>query len=421
VAEKAIAAYGLLDPPRPRRRGPAPLRVALVGPLPPTRSGVAGYNARLASHLAERCELDCIAEGEFERPPTEVPARKYRVFPSRALGAVLGASNYDTILYSLANGRHHDETYELALHYPGIVWLHDVHLADLYLSYALARFESEPSREFMLNTLRHHYRERAREDLMQSDDWTSHAAYEQAGSRLSAELARRSRGAIVGSARALTALELDAGPYAGLPPTWVVPLAVPPVPDRAVTASVDDEPLILTIGRVTPDSQPDLLLEAVATVNRTIPARLAFVGELADGHRKNLMARIEELGLDGRCELTGWVDSDTYESWLRRAVCVVQLRHDVSGASSVAVTDALAHCLPTITSHGASAEFPEGTVRFVSIDAGPAALAEDLRAVLGNDAERERLRAGALAYAKSWTFDDVADRLIEIAQADSIR
>jgi glycosyltransferase involved in cell wall biosynthesis len=124
------------------------------------------------------------------------------------------------------------------------------------------------------------------------------------------------------------------------------------------------------------------------------------------------------MGVDDRVELTGWVSDAEYQSWMRRATVVVQLRTDTSGASSLAVTDALAHGIPTITSHGAFADVPAGTLRLVDPDISVVGLTDELAALLSDRAAREHMSAAALSYAKSWTFDDVAARLVEIANAN---
>ncbi|MFN2607042.1 MAG: glycosyltransferase family 4 protein [Acidimicrobiales bacterium] len=222
VAHRAVDAYGRLDPPRPRRRRRPPLRIALVGPLPPTATVTATRNQALVERLADRCHLDCVADGASGTAPA---ARRHRIFPPAAFGTVLSPYGYDAIFYTLASGRDHDRTFELALCYPGIVWFHELALADLHLEFARARFLDDGGREFMTNTVRHQYRERAPEHLLASDDWARPEAYERTGTLMVGELAGKSRGSVVASDRARRALEVDAGPYARLPPTWVVPPA----------------------------------------------------------------------------------------------------------------------------------------------------------------------------------------------------
>jgi glycosyltransferase involved in cell wall biosynthesis len=112
---------------QPRRRSTRP-RIALVGPFPPGRSWTAGYNAQLAERLAPHCDLDCFAEPAESRD-FDTRRRAYRMFPAAAFGHALSPSAYHLVLYTI--GRDRDTAYRLLTRtYPGVVWLHDLALAD---------------------------------------------------------------------------------------------------------------------------------------------------------------------------------------------------------------------------------------------------------------------------------------------------
>ncbi|MGH9040069.1 MAG: glycosyltransferase, partial [Acidimicrobiia bacterium] len=291
VVRRAIEGYARLDPPRRRRRLPQ-LRVALVGPFPPSSSGTAVFNERLAGALGSRCELDCFADGPFVRPAAA--GRTFRIFPASSFGRFLSPYSYDAVFYTLADDPRHNGTYELALCYPGIVWFHDLHIAGLYLAFSQARFDDDGAREFMLNTLRHHYGARAPEHLINSERWSSSLAYEEAGARLAAELAGRSRGAIVGSVAARSLLQADAGPFPRVPPSWVVPFPSPSVAGRGSTGLAgvaDDRPVILGLGGVRPEVRSELLLDAMALVVEQVSARLVFLGDVDPAYEPRLRAR----------------------------------------------------------------------------------------------------------------------------------
>lgn len=147
VVDRILAACAELresSHPRPRR-----LRLAVVGPFPPARSWIAGYNAQLADRLAVRCDVDCFTHPLG--PPTigSGRSRAYRMFPVAALGPTLPPAAYDAILYTI--GREPDDAYRLAKTYPGLLWLHDLALADGDLI-ARARgviVDSEPARDVL--------------------------------------------------------------------------------------------------------------------------------------------------------------------------------------------------------------------------------------------------------------------------------
>lgn len=423
VAAKALDGYARLDSPRrPRRphRPRPPLRIALVGPFPPSASESAVFNQRLAAELAGRCELDCFADGPFDRPPAA--GRRFRIFPGSAFGRFLSPYSYDAVFYTLANDPRHSGTYELFLNYPGIVWLHDVHIANVYLAFSEARFNDDiGAREFMRHTLRHHYATRAPEYLIDHERFSS-SAFEQAGARLGADLATKSRGAIVGSELARALLQVDAGPFPRLPPAWVVPFPLPSVQGAAPPATVadtDHRPVIVGLGGVRAEARPELLLEAMTSVVERVPARLVFSGLVDHAYEVGLRRRIAELEMQDHVVMAGQPTSPADDSWLPRAACAVHLRLDRSGATSLAVSESLAHGVPTVTTLSAYAELPPGTLRLLPHDVGPGALSAEIVRLLEDPVERDDLRRGMKDYAATHTFESVADRVLEIALTGS--
>jgi hypothetical protein len=91
------------------------------------------------------------------------------MFPADALGPALAPASYDLVLYAVGPKR--DAAYRLARTYPGVLWLHDLGLADR-------------------------------------------------------ELVADAHGVIVGSEPARALLEQDLGPEFGDTPTWVIRTAV---------------------------------------------------------------------------------------------------------------------------------------------------------------------------------------------------
>ena len=295
-----------MEPPASRQgsRARTRLRVALVGPLPPVVSGAGDHNRAVAGALGRICDLDVFAEPGSMQPSK--PGRGYRNFHAGSFGSVLSPAGYDAVIYSIGNAPQHMLTYELAIRHPGIVWFHDVSLARLHLAYALERMDRAAARDYVRSTTVHLYKERSALQVVEGDDWENYGAWEAAGIRLLSELSGRSVGYIVGSELARSIVELDLGPFSPLPRSWVVPTAVPERSLGAVTGPVDDSPrLIVALGNLAPWTRPDILLEAVAILNRARPVRLEFVGAVDDEQARLLRARALALGLRDSVELTG--------------------------------------------------------------------------------------------------------------------
>lgn len=435
VVQRTLAAYEKIDAPSGRRRRRAPLRVALVGPFPPVRSGVARYNLEVANRLVEQCELDCFVDAcdwvhediRHELPASRVQAvgpRRPRAsaagwFPAHALGRTIDPARYDSVVYTIGNSWFHHDTLALARRYPGIVWFHDVDLVGLYITYADRLLTEDPEAAVeMFRELLARYGARARELPVTLTDrrWANYEPYRRSGLRLALELACESRTNIVTSQLAKKLLEFDVGPMAPLPPIEVLPLAVPrrspaPRPERT-------PPLVVTLGRQEDAKQPEMLIDAIAILNRSRPVRLAIVGEIRPDHRTRLRHRIATHGLGHGVEVTGFVTDREYQTWINRSACAVQLREHSMGEGSAAVADALAAGLPVVTNIPSCLELPDGTLERVAAGVDAEQVAITIERLLDDPARRHELQDGALRYASSWSVDDVVARLIDIARAD---
>jgi glycosyltransferase involved in cell wall biosynthesis len=434
VAQRTIQAYERLDRPKQRhRRGRPPLRVALVGPFPPARTGIAQYNAAVAAHLADRCELDCFVDaGDWahdhvvdEAPVARVQAvgprrptgSRARWLPALALGRRIDPARYDAILYALGNSWYHHETLMLARRFPGIAWVHDIDLTGLYVTYAHRLLTRDPKEAAdLFRSVLSRYGARAPEVPITErlDAWALYEPYRRAGVHFTMELARDAAACLVPSEQAKRMLEFDAGPPQVLPPIHVLPLGVHSRGRRRAPDS--DTPCVVSLGRQDLEAkQPEIVLEAMAIVLRSRPARLALIGQIGSVLRAQLERRADELGIGDAVEVRGYVDDGEYRRRLEAAACAVQLRRSyATGEGSAAVNDAMAVGLPVITNVASCRELPEGTVELVPPGASPSDIAREILLVLDDDEHRERLSDAARAYSDAWSFEKVTARLIEI-------
>lgn len=420
VGDRMVEALSELPPPTTGRTA-LPLRLALVGPMPPNASGIADYNFRLLPHLARRCELDVFSPSPR---PNDTPAPGVRWFTPAALGRVLNPWSYDAVIYSIGNSDDHHDLYELAQEFPGVLWMHDVRLPGLYLTYARERVPEERQRDFLIERLERQYRRRLARRLV-LDVTAAPPDYVDAGIGMSKELVDQNRAVVVGSDVARHLLALDQQPDARSSKVWVVPLAVPPaLPHRAPPT----EPVVVSFGIVSPVKAPDLLIHALARAcadgtgagMAPVNTTLVFVGLVDDGQRAQLEALAQAWGVADRVVLSGFCPPSEYEEWLRRAACAVQLRRSTNGESSAAVQECIANGIPVITNVASAAELPSGVVDLVPYDVEADELADHLvRLLTDRDAVQDQ-RAAQAAYAASWGFEEVVDRLLEVVDELSI-
>lgn len=416
VAARTVAALQRLDdvaPPRVRRpaRGARRLRLALVGPMPPVASGVADYNGRISAALAERADLDVLVPPELVHPPRGAWPR---VLPAAALGEELDPAGYDAILYTFGNNEHHLATYDLAMRFPGVLWLHDVRLGGFFHNYAHQRF-ADP-RPWMRERLRENYGARLRE-LDGVEDLFSREWQHSRGIFLSRALVRASRAVIVNSAFAEQLCRLDQGADSEPPPIIQLTHAATPPPFDDLPARDSDPPVIVSAGSVDPIKAPERLIDALAAIAGRTPARLVFLGYAPTVYRGVLERRAADAGVGERVSFTGAADAATWWHWLARATIAVQLRRLTNGETSGATVDAQSSGTPVITNFvNAGLDYPEGTTVSVD-DTRPGELEAAMLRLLSDGDEWARQSRAALEHAQANSHRDVADRLLAHLEA----
>jgi glycosyltransferase involved in cell wall biosynthesis len=425
VARRTIDAYDRLDRRMPpRRRSNRRLRVAFAGPFFPAESGVATYNSRVVDAL-DAPDLDVTLFAE----ETDIGAWKSRlslpVFPVEHLGPRINPYDFDTIIYTIGNSTFHLDTYELSRRVPGIVWLHDVNLVGLHRERA-KRIEwsdtmdtpnlispARTAEEVMRQELRLVYPDRVTAQTLRHHAMDFQALVDR-GALLAAPAVRHARHLLCNSSVAERMVRIDLGPSAVMPPTTVLPLAVPDRRSTSQPASATGRPLVVSLGIVDAKKRPHDLVRAVAAL--PMPVDLAFVGPCPGWLQAEVDAVVAEHGLRDRVQFTGFVDSARYDDWVGRADLVVQLRSVNFGESSAAVTDAIAARVPTITSVLSCRDLPEGVVTMVAHDAPVADVRDAMAAVLGDAERAAAMRAACDTYARDWTFDQVAARVAGVVR-----
>jgi glycosyltransferase involved in cell wall biosynthesis len=164
----------------------------------------------------------------------------------------------------------------------------------------------------------------------------------------------------------------------------------------AATAPLPAGPVVVFAGRHIPEKRPEAVVRAVARARETIPELRAEI--YGDGpERDNVLAAIEELGLEGIVEAPGFVDGAVVEEALGRALCLL-FPSEREGYGLV-VLEALSRGTPVVLVHGednAAVELvAEGENGFVALAADPETLAATVVRV---SEAGEALRSSALAW-----------------------
>jgi glycosyltransferase involved in cell wall biosynthesis len=340
-----------------------------------------------------------------------------RRFAVDGFGRVFSPAGYDNVIYAIGNSRLHIKTFERALRYPGVVWLHDACLAGLYLTRAGLYLPGVPTERIDFDAAKVQMRAALRRCMGDAatdlgDDWWKPEAYVEAGAFMLEEIVSSAR-AVVVSTDAARATVLATCPEA--PPVYVLPLAVP---SRASGARAEDgTPWIVTLGVVSEVKRTDDLVRAFARTRADASrprARLAIVGNVEPAYAEELRALAADLGVGEDVTVTGHVAPDEYVAWAQRASLVVQLRTRSIGEGSATVADALADGKAVLTSVGAAAEYPPGTVEYVDPSITIDELAARIGALLDDPGRRAALGEAARRFAVAHTFDDVATAVLRV-------
>ena len=344
-------------------------RLGVATILPPTASGIADHSARMLDALQQIDDVEVIAfiVGNSSGISGSVP---YQVHELATLPARWAAGELDGLLYCFGNNGLHRELLQVLRHAPGHVLLHDVRLTGMFREqeriHVQARHYGPP--EFQLE-----------EPLF------------------TAPVARYAMSVMVQSQHAADLVWADAGVRA-------VDVGPHPCEAHEPAISPTGRPWVLSAGIASSSKQTEKFVEAARVLTAQGACSAAIVGK--DGH--------EFVEANDSILVTGMTSDAEFESWLRRAALLVQLRAITNGESSGVVAHALALGVPLIvTDIGAMSELPDDAVVKVPVDISSDKLAEVISDLLGDADRRARMRAAGLEFAKRETPAAQARRIVD--------
>lgn len=370
------------------------MRVAMVSPQPPARSGIADYTAALATAMSRLVELDVVGES--------VPAG----FLSR----------FDQVIYQLGNNPYHGFVYEMALQHPGVVVLHEPNLHHLVAELTIRRgdwdaYLREAEYDGGAAALAHAQRVRA-----------GQAAPDYEGIPMLRRLLETSKAVIVHSRFA--AEQVRAAGFPG--PVAVIPHGVwTPDADRMAYRAwlgLDEHtPLLGVFGYLKPYKRIAVVLRAFRRLHKVDPrVRLLLAGE---PHPDLPISRlVRDLDLLETVRLTGFVPPEDLPGLVAACDIVLNLRYPTVGETSGSLMRALGLGRAAIVSDvGAFRELPDEICLKVPVDdTEEEVLFEYLNLLISRPGLARAMGEGARAWAeRECSWERVALRYVAFLERPS--
>ncbi len=398
------------------------MRLAYFTPLPPSKSGIADYNAELLPYLAKGAELTVFVDNA-----NEVRENRHReafsVHSAVHFDEIHGLHPFDLCVYHQGNNPYHDFIYERALATPGLLVLHEHCLHHLIAWKTLAREDKDA----YWNEMFYAYGRRGAR-MAEMRDRAVSSEYQQFLMPLNRRVLGRSLGVIVHNAYAASQLE----GLAGDTPVEIIPHHLSPkvfeleqldrLECRRSLGIPDDAWAIASFGFVTESKRIPTVLAAFKRLLPMVPnAFYLVVGE--DHWRWAVAPIIEELGLQSHVRITGYTTERDFFRYLKAIDVIVNLRFPTAGETSGTLIRALGAGKPVIvTDFGQFGELPDDVVMKVPI--GPEEekdLLRRLQAVIYRPTLRERLSRRAAEWVRreceisrsAARYLNFAERLIE--------
>ncbi len=348
-----------------------PFRIAMVGPLPPERSGIAEYAAGLVAMLRDHgLRVDTVTRADVERDGLP-----------RLIDTLVQA---DAVVYQMGNHpAFHGWMLPLMAAVPGVVHLHDLvlhhmvagvlndeqRLLDGEYPTVLAKWHSAPEVKTAVLALR------SGAPIWNSDDVVDFPLHHVA-TKLATEVVVHSR----------YSADRIAAEFPWLPIT-VVPQLYPVVAPHRARANLRT---IAIMGGGHRNRRFDWIVQALASIDADLDHVLTL--EIAGEVEPVVQGLLEGIaGLNNvRLVVHGHTSDEEFWRVFERADLMIALRQPTMGEASAVVSKALQAGLPTIVSdHGWYAELPQCVKKIAPTDDCPAALAKLLAQLARNPGAME--------------------------------
>lgn len=358
------------------------MRINWFSPLPPARTDIGHYTARILPALAREAEVVLWTDQEEWDAGLESYAEVRRFDADRIPWPEINRG--DVSFYNIGNNAEfHLAIWRIGTLQPGIVILHDFCLQEFFAFYYRWLLGDHDG---YLSQMERFYGETARQDaeLWWNDQLDMPYLVERYP--LTPLALANALGVVVHTEQALAFVR--EGSYS----VAYAPLPYPATGSAATRSARSGQPpyRLVVFGYIHRNRRLEALLEALASMPEKHSFRLEIYGQLWD--EAYVQRRIEELELGEIVAIRGFVPEPELDAALEAADLAVNLRFPSMGEASGSQLRIWNHALPTlVTRVGMYASLPDDTVAFVRPEHEVADIQAHLRAFLDDPPRYARM------------------------------
>lgn len=333
-------------------------RLAYISPLPPERSGIADYSAELLPELANYYEIDLITDlDEVTDSYLATNFRRRSIYEFEQ-----HADEYHRILYHFGNSPFHSHMFPLLEKYPGTVVLHDFFLGHIVHHLETTTADSTFFRQQLYYAHSYSALQLLKEEGVEKAVWRYPC---------NKKILDQAQGVIVHSCYAADLIKTWYGQESSYnlvqaPLGRRMPIQSNQIAVRKRLAIPGNAFMVCSFGILGESKLNDRLLVAwlSSILAKDENCLLVFVGGGGDSsYESTLRQTIARSEYSDRVRITGYINAEDFQDYLRATDVGVQLRSFSRGETSISVLDCMSHALPTIVNaHGSFSELPDDVV-----------------------------------------------------------
>lgn len=383
------------------------LKIHWFSPLPPARTDIAHYTARILPALAAQADVTLWTDA----PEWDRALENYAEVRSYSLETVPWPELHrgDMTFFNLGNNREfHENIYHLCRLHPGIVVVHDFSIHHLIAG--LYRDKWRNLAEYRDHLTRYHGR------------LAGHAADAYWREKFSTEhMAARFPMIGLGVENAIGIMTHTRQAFEALRAEHPQPITFHPLPYALSTRApirpprLDGRCRLIVFGHLGPNRRIETTLRALHGHRQRERFELRIYGQVVE--EAKIRALIAELHLEDCVELHGFVPDEVLAAALDRADLAINLRFPTMGEASGSQLRIWAHALPTIVTRiGWYGDLSPDAVGFVRMESEIQDLQGHLDAILANPAQFRRMgEIGRRLLESQHTPESYAAAIVQLA------